>query len=157
MSEARETNNCPFCRAPASQRCEHLALAVKSPQFIARCVQAARAEDLWGRYCQQTRKLQREEGGGELPDFTWIESAFCDEFLKRLEWFGAMTYEWRKPGPPNQNSDLWVRLWSKNPQRLWWQLRDKLEQHLAQTGNLPAAQPAPALSREDSTESLFQL
>jgi hypothetical protein len=157
QSPMSETKNCPFCKTPASQRCEHLALVVRSPQLIAHCVGAARAEDLWERYCQQTRSRQREESGGELPDFTWLESSFCDEFLKRLEWFGQMTYEWRNAVPPEQGKDLWVWLWSKHPQRLWWQLRDKLEQHLAKTESVLETKPHPAPSWESSMESLFRV
>ncbi len=35
------------------------------------------------------------EWSPEREDYTWLETAFCDEFLKRLSWFGGMEYEWR--------------------------------------------------------------
>lgn len=132
-----------------------MAIAVKSQHFVTRCVQAAQAEALWGRFCRQTREVQREEGWGELPDFTWIESAFSDEFLKQLEWFGGISYEWRAAEPPHQGGDLWVLVWSKDPQKLWWQLRDKLEKHLAQTEQWLESKRRPAPPPADTTGSLF--
>ncbi len=63
---------------------------------------------------------------GTGTDFTWLETAFCDEFLKDLAWFGGMDHEWRS-GPKPEQGGFWVLLWSKEPQRLWWELRDELE------------------------------
>ena len=56
----------------------------------------------------------------------WLETAFCDRFLKQLAWFGGMDYEWRS-GPKIEQGGFWVLVWSKDPQRLWWELRDELE------------------------------
>ncbi len=56
----------------------------------------------------------------------WLETAFCDRFLKPLVWFGGLEYEWRS-GPRPEQGGFWVLLWSKDPQRLWWELRDHLE------------------------------
>ena len=65
----------------------------------------------------------------ERDDFTWLETAFCDEVLKRLTWFGGIDYEWRTGPKPGQGG-FWVLLWSKDPQRLWWDLRDEFERQI---------------------------
>jgi hypothetical protein len=150
-----EKRPCPYCAPAPNRECEHLAIAVKSQHFVTRCVQAAQAEALWERFCRRTREMQREEGWGELPDFTWIESAFCDEFLKRLEWFGEINYEWRDAGTGSGSGDLWAVVWSKDPQKMWWQLRDRLERHLAETEQWLDAKRRPALPPPDATGSLF--
>ena len=49
-----------------------------------------------------------------------------DMFLKNRSWFGAMDYEWRS-GPRPEEGGFWVLLWSRNPQQLWWELRDEFE------------------------------
>ena len=74
------------------------------------------------------RALQRRNGDWvpEHEDFTWLETAFCDKFLKRLAWFGELDYEWRS-GPKPEQGGFWVLLWSKDPRRLWWELRDEIE------------------------------
>ena len=66
------------------------------------------------------------EWSPEREDYTWLETAFCDEFLKRLTWFGGMEYEWRS-GPRPKQTGFWVLLWSKDPRQLWWELRDEFE------------------------------
>ncbi len=66
------------------------------------------------------------EWSPEREDYTWLETAFCEEFLKRLTWFGSMEYEWRS-GPKARQAGFWVLLWSKNPRHLWWELRDEFE------------------------------
>jgi len=71
------------------------------------------------------------EWSPEQEDFTWLETAFCEEFLKRLRWFGGMDYEWRS-GPKLQQGGFWVLLWSKDPQRLWWELREEFERQAAE-------------------------
>jgi hypothetical protein len=43
-----------------------------------------------------------------------------------------MDYEWRTGPKPGQGG-FWVLLWSKDPQRLWWELREELERRTAQT------------------------
>jgi len=73
----------------------------------------------------------------------WLESAFCDEFLKRLIWFGGIDYEWRT-GPHEGQGGFWVLLWSKEPRRLWWELRDEFER---QANKRPhETRPAPSSS-----------
>jgi hypothetical protein len=70
--------------------------------------------------------LASGEWSPEREDYTWLETAFCDEFLKPLRWFGSMEYEWRS-GPKPAEAGFWVLLWSKDPQRLWWELHDEFE------------------------------
>ena len=70
--------------------------------------------------------LASGEWSPEREDYTWLETAFCEEFLKPLAWFGGMEYEWRSGANPAQ-AGFWVLLWSKDPRRLWWELRDELE------------------------------
>jgi hypothetical protein len=71
----------------------------------------------------------------------WLETAFSNQFLKRLIWFGFMDYEWRT-GPRAGQGGFWVLLWSKEPRRLWWELRDEFERQ----GNRVALDPKPAPS-----------
>ena len=35
-------------------------------------------------------------------------------------------YEWRS-GPRSDQGGFWVILWSKDPKRLWWELRDEFD------------------------------
>jgi hypothetical protein len=70
--------------------------------------------------------LSTGEWSPEREDYTWLETAFCDEFLKPLAWFGGMEYEWRSGPRPNQTG-FWVLVWSKDPRQLWWELRDEFE------------------------------
>jgi len=120
--------HCPFCKAPSSGRCSHLALAVEARDLVRRCVEFSHGESQWRTVCEQRRvRLQRSgEWSPECEDFTWLETAFCDEFLKGLRWFGGMEYEWRT-GPKPEQGGFWVLLWSKEPQHLWWELLDKFE------------------------------
>jgi hypothetical protein len=76
----------------------------------------------------------------EREDFTWLETAFCDEFLKPLRWFGGMDYEWRTGTRPEQGG-FYVLLWSKEPQRLWWELQDELERLSVIVPATPSATP----------------
>ncbi len=107
--------HCPFCKTPAANECAHLALAVEARDFVRRCIDLSHGETSWQTICR-TRH----------DDFTWLETAFCDEFLGGLRWFGAMDHEWRS-GPKPEQGGFWVLLWSKNPQKLWWELREELE------------------------------
>src|SRR6266436_7734882 len=120
--------HCPFCTKPSSRDCLHLALAVEAREFVRSCVEKCHGQSQWERLCNQRRsQLQRTgEWSPERDDFTWLETAFCEEFLKRLRWFGGMDYEWRT-GPRPEQGGFWVLLWSKDPKRLWWALRDELE------------------------------
>ena len=114
-----------------AQSCGHLALAVEGRDFVRRCVECCQAQHQWREVCELRRGQLHRSGdwSPELEDFTWLETAFCNEFLKDLRWFGGLDYEWRMGPKPGQGG-FWVLLWSKNPQRLWWELRDNLEQRL---------------------------
>jgi hypothetical protein len=123
---------CPFCQTPTAKSCSHLALAAEGRDFVRRCVELCHGQTQWRSLCDSRRAQQRQTGGGspELEDFTWLETAFCDQFLKRLAWFGGMDYEWRA-GPKAGQGGFWVLLWSKDPARLWWGLRDEFERQTA--------------------------
>ena len=56
----------------------------------------------------------------------WLETAFCNEFLKNLRWFNGIDYEWRTVNRAERGG-FWVLLWSKEARRLWWELRDEIE------------------------------
>jgi hypothetical protein len=124
---------CPFCGKAAQAACEHLALAVEGRDFVGRCVESCHGERLWRTLCQRRRTWQREAGewSPEPEDFTWLETAFCDQFLRQLSWFGGLDYEWRS-GPQPEKGGFWVLLWSKNPRQLWWQLREEIERQGSQ-------------------------
>jgi hypothetical protein len=118
---------CPFCHTPALKGCRHLALAVEGRDFVRRCVELSQSHGQWQALCQHRCHRLRTLGdwSPEQEDFTWLETAFCDEFLKSLSWFGGMDHEWRSSSP--EEGGFWVLLWSKDPQRLWWELRDEFE------------------------------
>jgi hypothetical protein len=120
--------HCPFCNSPASRGCPHLAVAAEGRDFVRRCVELCQGERSWRALCEGRRAQLRRTGewSPEQEDFTWLETAFCDEFLKRLRWFGGMEHEWRS-GPKPKQGGFWVLLWSKEPRRLWWELRDEFE------------------------------
>jgi hypothetical protein len=119
---------CPFCQAPSSHGCAHLALAAEGRDFVRRCVELCHGQRQWQALCQQCAGQSSGGGDGspELDDFTWLETAFCERFLKRLSWFGGMEHEWRA-GPKRGQGGFWILLWSGEPERLWWQLRDEFE------------------------------
>jgi hypothetical protein len=75
---------------------------------------------------QRRQRLVTGKSSPEREDYTWIETAFCEQFLKRLAWFGGIEYELRSGPKPNQ-AGFWVLLWSKEPRQLWWELRDEFE------------------------------
>ena len=108
--------------------CEHLAMAAEGRDFVRGCVELCQGEKPWLALCELRRRQRVVSGewSPEREDFTWLETAFCDEFLKRLTWFGGMEYEWRS-GPKSGQAGFWVLLWSRDPRRLWWELRDELE------------------------------
>jgi hypothetical protein len=118
--------HCPFCKAPAAQSCEHLALAVEGRDFVRRCIEMCQGQSQWHALCHYRRSLQASDWSPEREDFTWLETAFCEQFLRKLTWFGGMDYEWRS-GPKPEQGGFWVLLWSKEPRRLWWQLREEFE------------------------------
>ena len=120
--------HCPFCQSTALRECPHLALAAEGREFVRRCVESCQGQRQWQALCLRRRgQLQRTgEWSPEREDFTWLETAFCHEFLKHLRWFGGLDHEWRS-GPKRGQAGFWVLLWSKEPQRLWWELRDEIE------------------------------
>ncbi len=127
-------SHCPFCKAPAAKGCAHLALATEAREFVRRCVELCQGHLRWQALCmaRQTQARQTGEWSPEKEDFTWLETAFCKEFLQALRWFGGMDYEWRT-GPKRKQGGFWVLLWSKNPQRLWWELLDEFERQCSKS------------------------
>ena len=119
--------HCPFCNTPSQRGCRHLALAVEGRDFVRRCVEKSHGEAQWNVLCRQRQEGQRQPAALS-NDFTWLETAFCDDFLRHLTWFGGMDHEWRS-GPKPQQGGFWVLLWSKDPQQLWWELREEFERH----------------------------
>ena len=120
--------HCPFCKTPALTGCAHLAVAMEGRGFVRRCVELCQGEKPWRAICEARRRQGRLTGewSPEQEDFTWLETAFCEQFLKPLRWFGGLDYEWRS-GPGLQQGGFWVLLWSRDPRRLWWELRDEFE------------------------------
>src|SRR3954469_18560133 len=115
--------HCVICSEPASRKCPHLALAAEARDFVRRCIELAQAQRQWHTVCDHR---SRRTGGAsdwssEREDFMWLETAFCDEFLKHLCWFRGIDYEWRTVSHA-QRGGFWVLLWSKEPRRLWWEL-----------------------------------
>ncbi len=108
--------------------CEHLAMAAEGRDFVRRCVELCQGEKPWRALCAARHRegLASGEWSPEREDYTWLETAFCEEFLQPLAWFGGMEYEWRSRPKPAQ-AGFWVLLWSKAPRQLWWELRDELE------------------------------
>ncbi len=138
--------HCPFCKAAAESGCAHLAVAAEGRDFIRRCIELCGGQGLWQNLCRQRRDELRLGGrwSPEQEDFTWLETAFCDQFLKHLRWFGGMDYEWRT-GPRPDQGGFWVLLWSKDPGRLWWELRDDLERRATHVPFIPTQESAPWL------------
>jgi len=147
--------NCPFCNSSSSNNCPHLALAVEAREFVRRCVEMSQGQLAWEWLCnQRSSRLHRSgEWSPEREDFTWLETAFCEEFLKRLRWFGGMDYEWRT-GPRPQQGGFWVLLWSRDPQRLWWELLDEFERQRAGVAESPA--PEISLFKSSAADAASQ-
>jgi len=137
---------CPFCKTPAINGCAHLALAAEGRDFVNRCIASAQAHSLWQSLCAQRGDQQRINGAAapEPDDFTWLETAFCDRFLKHLRWFGGMDYEWRT-GPKPEQGGFWVLLWSKEPRQLWWELREEIEHRTNLAAFVPPQESSPWL------------
>ena len=129
---------CPVCESAAANACEHLALAVEARDFVRRCVEQCQGQQAWRLLCQQRHQPNHADWTPDRADFTWLETAFCDEFLRHLTWFGGMDHEWRS-GPRPEQGGFWVLLWSKDPQRLWWELREDLERR----SSTPPVQRSP--------------
>jgi len=136
--------NCPVCGTSSDEKCAHLALAVEARHFVNMCIERCRGERQWQDLCAQRR---RERGLGaewssEREDFMWLESAFCDRFLRNLNWFAGIDYEWRS-GPDAAKGGYWVLLWSPYPERLWWDLLDELERQRMPAIITPPGKPRP--------------
>ena len=131
--------NCPFCRIPAAKGCEHLALAAEGRDFVRRCIELSDSQRAWQLVCEQRHQPNHGGWSPDHADFTWLETAFCQEFLRPLTWFGQMDHEWRS-GPRPEQGGFWVLLWSRDPKRLWWELREELERESCAA---PAAQDTP--------------
>src|ERR1043166_7110549 len=141
--------HCPICHAPALAECVHLALAVEARDFVRRCIESCEARRQWQAAFQHRGGQSGRSGdwSPEQEDFKWLETAFCNEFLKQLRWFGGMDHEWRS-GPRRGQGGFWVLLWSKDPQRLWWELRDEIERQATmpvQPRSVPSASRPLAL------------
>lgn len=128
---------CPFCRSQSTANCAHLSLAVEGREFVRRCVEACQAQGLWQTFCQHYRDGLQQSGewSPDREDFTWLETAFCERFLRRLHWFGGMDHEWRSGLDPSKGGYC-VLLWSRDPERLWWDLRDEIERQANQPASL---------------------
>jgi hypothetical protein len=138
--------HCPYCKTLASTGCRHLAVAAEGRDFVRRCIELCQGEKQWRGLCDWRRRerLATGEWSPEREDYAWLETAFCDEFLKRLTWFGGMESEWRSGPKPNQTG-FWVLLWSKDPRQLWWELRDEFERQAQERPPRPREGPkAPA-------------
>jgi hypothetical protein len=84
-----------ICSEPASINCSHLALASEAREFVRRCVEHSQAQRQWQILCINRLRAARSgsQWSSELEDFMWLETAFCNEFLKPLRWFQGIDYE----------------------------------------------------------------
>ena len=141
---------CPFCKASALNACNHLALAAEARDFVRRCVELSQAQAQWQNLCALRQRHLRQSGDWtpEREDFTWLETAFRSEFLERLRWFRGMEYEWRT-GPKPEHGGFYVLLWSREPKRLWWELREEFERQ-----STILALPPPSTTRGKGTEHI---
>jgi len=142
-----DPKNCPYCKASATSKCLHLAIAAEGRDFVRLCVEHCQGQKQWKALCtvRQRHSLTTGDWSPEQEDFTWLETAFCEEFLRPLRWFGAMDYEWRSGRSP-AHSGFWVLLWSKDPQRLWWELRDEFEKQALSPGASRSSRRPPGLA-----------
>src|SRR3954470_9315108 len=101
--------HCPFCKVSAVRGCAHLAMAVEAREFVRRCIELCEGQRQWEALLASRRKRIGVAGGWtpEREDFTWLESAFRDEFLTNLAWFGTIDYEWRTGDQPERGG-FWV-------------------------------------------------
>src|SRR5262245_19202106 len=144
--------HCPYCNAAALEGCDHLALAVEAREFVRSCVSKCQSEGLWQTLCVRQRQRLRESGewSSEREDFMWLETAFCDRFMKSLRWFGGLEYEWRA-GPKLDAGGFWAVLSSRDPRRLWWELRDAFEKQSGPVNPQAPVVSAPWLIRPQTT------
>ena len=156
-----DQKHCPYCQTAASTGCEHLAVAVEGRDFVRRCIELCQGEKQWRGLCDWRRRqrLVTGEWSPERDDYTWLETAFCEDFLKRLTWFGGMEYEWRS-GPRPKQTGFWVLVWSKDPRQLWWALRDEFERQTQDGRTHRGASPkakGPSLKFESRGERSLPL
>jgi len=132
--------HCPFCLTPAIRGCEHLALAVEARELFDVVWNFPRDKSLGKAYapCVEGNFSAPASGHRKGMISPGWKPRFCDEFLKRLSWFGEMDYEWRTGSRPEQGGFL-ALLWSKDPKRLWWELRDEFERQCST--HIPPAPP----------------
>ena len=138
--------HCPYCKTPAATGCKHLAVAAEGRDFVRRCVELCQGEKQWHELGEQRRRQRvlTGEWSPEREDYTWLETAFCEQFLKRLTWFGDLQYELRS-GPKHDQVGFWVLLWSKDPPQLWWELRDEFERQAQEAQPKQASSPKAAV------------
>jgi len=136
---------CPICSRPSSRGCPHLALAAEARDFVRRCIESSQAMGQWQFLCERRRGTLRTGGdwSPEHEDFMWLETAFCSEFLNHLRWFAGIDYEWRTDRRLERGG-FWVLLWSKEPRRLWWELRDEIEKQTRALVSSPVTDRTPA-------------
>jgi hypothetical protein len=122
-----------------------LAVAVEGRYFVQLCVEMAQAERQWQVLCshRQQQRLGTADWSPEREDFTWLETAFCHEFLEPLTWFGGLDHEWRS-GPGVGQGGFYVVLWSREPRQLWWQLREEFERQSVLTPVMERASAQPS-------------
>ena len=67
--------------------CEHLAVAAEGRDFVRRCVELCQGEKQWRALCESRHQqgLASGEWSPEREDYTWLETAFCEEFLKAAD------------------------------------------------------------------------
>ena len=141
-----DQKHCPFCKTLAATGCKHLAVAAEGRDFVRRCIESCQGEKQWRALGERRRRerLLTGEWSPEREDCTWLETAFCEQFLKRLRWFGGMEYEWRS-GPKPKQTGFWVLLWSKDPRQLWWELLDEFERQAQEKQPKRASSPKAAV------------
>jgi hypothetical protein len=123
-------------------------MAAQGRDFVRKCIEESHAEKHWRTLCESRHRtgLASGEWSPESEDYTWLETAFCEQFLKRLRWFGAMEYEWRS-GPKPGQAGFWVVLWSKDPRALWWELQDEIERQMKEGPPQPPPMAKPEVRR----------
>lgn len=110
---------CPICQASAEGGgCDHLALGVEHRSFIGRCVEASGSGGRW-----------RAIANYDSEDHMWLEEAFARKFLIGCAGFAGVAFAWRDV-PGSGRRELWGWVWAKEVRKVWWDLADRLEEHL---------------------------
>ncbi len=152
--------SCPFCQQPARAGCAHLALAAVGRDFVRQCIEHCQGQAHWQSLCTHTRDQLRRTGewSPDKEDFTWLETAFCDRFMRHLSWFGGLDHEWRSGTTPGAGG-FCVLLWSRDPQKLWWEVRDELEKQSVRAGTIRHLDqpPLPLDEKARATQSRLRL